>query len=79
MGERVYGAVSGGYFSSGGRQRMVKQKARLTSNDSGPDHGVASPMPFEGVPLLHSLNLNPVARSAARGVRCLKGTNNEPR
>ena len=69
MGERVYGAVSGGYFSSGGRQRMVKQKARLTSNDSGPVHGVASPMPFVGNPLPPLLNLNRVARSAARGVR----------
>jgi len=65
-------AVSGGYFSSGDGQKMLKQKARLTSSDSGPDHGVASPMPFAGVPLLHSLNLNPVARSAARGVRCLE-------
>ena len=70
MGERVYGAVSGGYFSSGGRQRMVKQKARLTSNGSGPDHGVASPLPSVGFPLLHLLNLNNVARSAARGVSC---------
>jgi hypothetical protein len=42
----------------------------LTSSDTGPDDGVASPMPFEGVPLLHSLNLNPLARSGARGVRC---------
>ena len=63
-------AVSGGYFSSGGRQRMLKQKARLTSNDSGPVHGVASPLPFVGVPLLHLLNVNSVARSAARGVSC---------
>jgi len=69
MGERVYEAVSGGYFSSGGRQRMVKQKARLTSNGSGPDHGVASPLPSAGVPLLHSRSLNLFARSAARGVR----------
>ena len=69
MGERVYGVVSGGYFSSGGRQRMVKQKARLTSNDSGPDGGFAPPMPFVGLPLLYLLNLNHVARSAARGVR----------
>jgi len=41
----------------------------LTSSDTGPDDGVASPMPFVGVPLLHSLNLNSVARSGARGVR----------
>ena len=74
MGERVYGAVSGGYFSSGGRQRMVKQKARLTSNDSGPDHGVASPLPFVGFPLLHSRNFNHFARSAARGVRRARNT-----
>ena len=53
MGERVYGAVSGVDFPSDGRQRMLKQKARLTSNGNGPDHGVASPMPFAGVPLLH--------------------------
>ena len=70
MGEGVYGAVSGVDFPSGGGQKMLKQKARLTSNGSGPDHGVASPLPFEGIPLLQSLNLNPVARSAARGVRC---------
>ena len=74
MGERVYGAVSGVDFPSGGRQRMVKQKARLTSNDSGPDHGVASPLPFVGNPLLHLLNLNSVARSAARGVRRARNT-----
>ncbi len=41
----------------------------LTSYGSGPDHGVASPLPFGGVPLPHLLNLNRVARSAARGVR----------
>jgi hypothetical protein len=70
MGDWVYGAVSGVDFPSGGRQRMVKQKARLTSNDSGPDDGIASPMLFGGYPLLHSLNLNRVARSAARGVSC---------
>ena len=74
MGDWVYGAVSGVDFPSGGRQRMVKQKARLTSNDSGPDDGVASPLPSEGVPLLQSLNLNPVARSAARGVRRARNT-----
>ena len=70
MGECVYGAVSGVDFPSGGRQRMVKQKARLTSKDSGPDHGVASPMLFVGNPLPHLLNLNRVARSAARRVSC---------
>ena len=69
MGERVYGAVSGVDFPSGGRQRMVKQKARLTSNDSGPAHGVASPLLFVGNPLLHSRSFNHFARSAARGVR----------
>ena len=40
----------------------------LTSNGTGPDDGVASPVPFGGVPLHHLLNLNSVARSAARGV-----------
>ena len=69
MGERVYEAVSGVHFPSGGRQRMLKQQARLTSNGSGPDHVVASPLPSVGFPLLHLLNLNRVARSAARGVR----------
>jgi hypothetical protein len=51
MGERVYGAVSGVDFPSDGRQRMLKQKARLTSNDSGPVHGVDSPLRFAGVPV----------------------------
>ena len=41
----------------------------LTSSVTGPDDGVASPLPFVGVPLLHLLNLNSVARSGARGVR----------
>ena len=53
-------------------QDEMNNLGRLTSNDSGPDHGVASPMPFGAVPLLHLLNLNSVARSAARGVRRLK-------
>jgi hypothetical protein len=48
---------------------LSKLEARLTSSDSGPDDGVASPLPFAGIPLLHLLNLNGVARSAARGVR----------
>jgi hypothetical protein len=47
-------------------------KAHLTSSDTGPADGVASPMPFEGVPLPHSLNFNCSARSGARGVRLLK-------
>jgi hypothetical protein len=51
---------------------MLKQKARLTSYVTGPDDGVASPLPFGGVPLLRWLNLNPVARSGARGVRLAK-------
>jgi hypothetical protein len=52
------------------------QKIRhcLTSNGSGPDHGVASPMLFGGYPLHHLLNLNSVARSAARGVRRARNT-----
>jgi len=50
-------------------------KRHLTSYGSGPVHGVASPLPFGGVPLLHSINLNGVARSAARGVgQCNKAT-----
>ena len=64
-------AVSGGHFSSGGGQKMLKQRARLTSSDSGPVHRVASPLPSVGFPLLHLLNVNSVARSAARGVRPL--------
>jgi hypothetical protein len=40
----------------------------LTSSVTGPDDGVASPLPFGGVPLLHLLKLNSVARSGARGV-----------
>jgi hypothetical protein len=45
----------------------------LTSSDTGPDDGGASRLPFEGVPLRHSLNLNSAARSGARGVRRLRG------
>jgi len=41
----------------------------LTSSVTGPDDGVASPMPFGGYPLRHLLKLNSVARSGARGVR----------
>ena len=48
---------------------IVLKTRQLTSNGSGPDHGVASPMLFVGNPLPHLLNLNRVARSAARGVR----------
>jgi hypothetical protein len=44
----------------------------LTSSDTGPGDGVASPLPFGGYPLRHSLNLNSVARSGARGVRAQK-------
>jgi hypothetical protein len=62
-------ALSGVQFPSGDRQKMLKQKARLTSYVTGPDDGVASPMPFVGVPLHHLLNLNSVARPGARGVR----------
>ena len=42
----------------------------LTSSVTGPDDGVASPLPFGGVPMLPWPNLNSVARSGARGVRC---------
>ena len=48
---------------------LSKLEARLTSSDTGPDDGVASPLPFGGFPLLHLHNLNLVARSGARGVR----------
>jgi len=47
----------------------IRNKKGLTNIDSGPVHGVASPMLFVGVPLHHSLNLNHVARPGARGVR----------
>jgi hypothetical protein len=56
----------------------MKGKRGLTSSVTGPDDGVASPMPFVGVSLLHSLNLNSVARPGARGVgwckSCLGGS-----
>jgi hypothetical protein len=52
----------------------VKRNWCLTSSDTGPDDGVASLMPFEGVPLLHSLNFSRSARSGARGVRRLGST-----
>ena len=45
------------------------KKRHLTSSDTGPDGGVASPRLFVGVPLHHLLSLNSVARSGARGVR----------
>jgi hypothetical protein len=44
----------------------------LTSSVTGPADGVALPMPFGGYSLRHLLNLNSVARSGARGVRCRK-------
>jgi hypothetical protein len=40
-----------------------------TSYVTGPVHGVASPLPFVGVPMLPWLNMNSVARPGARGVR----------
>jgi hypothetical protein len=46
----------------------MNQRQCLTSSDTGPDDGVASPRLFGGVPLLHLFNLNSVARSGARGV-----------
>ena len=51
---------------------LSKLEARLTSSATGPDDGVASPVPFVGVPMLHMSNLNLLARSGARGVRALK-------
>jgi hypothetical protein len=47
----------------------------LTSSATGPDDGVASPLPFAGVSLFHLPNLNSVARSGARGVRLLEMRN----
>ena len=47
---------------------MELETASLTSNGTGPDDGVASPMPFAGVPLLHLLSLKSVARSGARSL-----------
>jgi hypothetical protein len=49
-------------------------KRHLTSSVTGPDDGVASPMPFGGYPLRHLLNLNSIARPGARGVRRLGST-----
>jgi len=46
----------------------AKAKASLTSSVTGPDDGVASPLAFVKVPLLHLLGLNSVARPGARGV-----------
>jgi len=45
-----------------------RTKRFLTSSVTGPDDGVASPLPFGGFPMLPWLNLNSVARSGARGV-----------
>jgi hypothetical protein len=47
---------------------LLNRLKHLTSNVTGPVHGVASPFPFGGYPLLQLLNLNSVARSGARGV-----------
>jgi hypothetical protein len=52
---------------------MKKLKPHLTSSVTGPDCGVASPRLFVGVPLLHWLGLNSVARPGARGVRRAEG------
>ena len=49
-----------------------RTKRFLTSSVTGPDDGVASPMPVGGFPLLSLLRLNSVARSGARGVRKLE-------
>ena len=46
-----------------------KIKCHLTSSVTGPGDGVASPLPFAGVPLLHLLDYKSVARPGARGVR----------
>jgi hypothetical protein len=48
-------------------------KDHLTSSDTGPADGVASPLPFEGSPMLHLLRMKSVARSGARGVGRLIG------
>jgi len=48
---------------------LSNRKSRLTSYVTGPDDGVASPVPFGVNPMLHQSNLNTVARSGARGVR----------
>jgi hypothetical protein len=45
------------------------QMRQLTSSVTGPDDGVATPMPFGGSPMLHLLNFSRSARSGARGVR----------
>jgi hypothetical protein len=55
-----------------GCSQLKKQRPRLTSSGTGPDEGVAAPMPFGGSPMLHFLNLNSVARSGARGVGLLE-------
>jgi hypothetical protein len=47
---------------------VTKDKGHLTSSVTGPDDGVASPLVFVGVPLLHLLNFNRPARPGARGV-----------
>jgi hypothetical protein len=52
---------------------LSKLEARLTSSATGPDDGVASPMLFEGIPMLLWLNLKSVARPGARGVRRAEG------
>ncbi len=59
--------TSGKAVLSGERTRRF-----LTSSVTGPDDGVASPRLFVGVPLLHWLNLNSVARPGARGVGLLE-------
>jgi hypothetical protein len=57
---------------STGLKRPLGKISSPTSSATGPDDGVASPRLFGGDPLLHLLNLISVARSGARGVRCLE-------
>jgi len=47
----------------------VNNSSLLTSSVTGPDDGVASPLPFVGFPLPHFRNFDRLARPGARGVR----------
>lgn len=48
------------------KRKRREAERQPNSNGSGQDGGVASPMLYEGYPLLHLLGLNSVARSAER-------------
>jgi hypothetical protein len=67
-----YQSVKGVLVRRYGFVTEEKAKWRPTSSVTGPDDGVASPMPFGGFPMLHLLNSNSVARSGARGVGWLR-------